>query len=260
MRGGCDRSGALIHPSAIIGEEVVFDEGCEVGPFCQIQCRVRIGANCRFGAGVVIGTPPADKKYQEENSGVLIGKGNIFFEFVTVHRASGAAEMTVIGDDNFIMTYVHIGHNCRIGNGCTLTNGVQLGGHSEVGDGANLGGLVGVHQFCRIGTLAMIGAHSYVNKDIPPFLLAAGNPCRVRGLNLVGLRRAGFASEKIAALERAYRIIYRSEFTLPEALKRIEAELGSGPAGAEIKCLLEFCANSQRGIELRIRGMANDQL
>lgn len=252
MRGGGDRSGALIHPSALIGDRVVLGQGCEVGPFCRIEGRVRIGPHCRFQTGVVIGTEPMDKKYSGEDSGVLIGKGNIFFEFVTVHRATGNGEMTVIGDDNYIMSYVHIGHNCRIDNGCTLTSGVQLGGHSEVGDGANLGGLVGVHQFCRIGRLAMVGAHSYVNKDIPPFVLAAGNPCRVRGLNLVGLRRAGFTSEKIAALESAYRIIYRSDLTLNEALIRIEGEFGSGPAGAEIKGLLGFCANSQRGVELRV--------
>ncbi|MEO0068246.1 MAG: acyl-ACP--UDP-N-acetylglucosamine O-acyltransferase [candidate division WOR-3 bacterium] len=251
MHGNSDRCGALIHPSALIGKEVILGQGCEVGPFCRIEGRVQIGANCRIGTGVVIGTPPADKKYQGEGSGVLIGNNNIFFEFVTVHRATGHNEMTVIGDGNYIMAYVHIGHNCRIGNSVTLTNGVQLAGHTEVEDGANLGGLVGVHQFCRIGTLAMIGAHSYVNKDIPPFSLAAGNPCRVYGLNIVGLERAGFSSEKILALKDAFRILYRSGLPLIQALKRIEQDLAGGPGREEINRLLEFCTNSRRGIELR---------
>jgi UDP-N-acetylglucosamine acyltransferase len=251
MRSGVNRSGAIVHPTALLSREAVIGAGCEIGPFCRIEGKVQIGPNCRFGTGVVIGTPPMDRSFQGEESGVVIGANNIFFEYVTIHRATGPDEMTVIGDNNYIMNYVHIAHNCSIGNNCTLTNGVQLGGYTQIGDGANLGGLVGVHQHCRIGKLTMVGAHSYVNRDILPFMLAAGNPCRVFGLNLIGLKRAGWDSDKIAELEQAYRIIYRSNLTLAAALKKIEQELSQGPAKAEVQYLLEFCANSRRGVELR---------
>ncbi|MGQ9708280.1 MAG: acyl-ACP--UDP-N-acetylglucosamine O-acyltransferase, partial [bacterium] len=251
MRSGSNWSGAIIHPTALVNGEVVIGEGCYIGPFCNITGKVTIGACCRFGTGVVIGTPPMDRKYQGEDTAVLIGSNNTFFEFVTVHRSTGSGGMTVIGDNNYIMSYVHIAHNCRIGNNCTLANGVQLGGHTEIGNGANLGGLVGVHQYCRIGKLAMVGAHSYVNKDIMPFVLAAGNPCRVRGLNLIGLKRAGLNGERIAVIERAFRLIYRSGLTLTAALKKVEQELIPSPAADEIKYLIEFCQCSTRGVELR---------
>jgi UDP-N-acetylglucosamine acyltransferase len=172
-----------------------------------------------------------------------------------VHRASGKGDSTVIGDDNFIMAYVHIAHNCRVGNGCVITNGVQLGGHVEVGDRANIGGLTGIHQFCRVGTLAMVGAYSYVNKDIPPYMLAAGNPCRVRALNSVGLRRAGVGESVKLLLRRAYRTIYRGGLNLAQALHTIEADLlpQSSPGGGkeELEELVRFIRSSGRGVELR---------
>jgi len=251
VRGGGNGRSPLVHPSAIIGTEVILGPGCEVGPFCRFEGKVTVGAGCRFGTGVVVGTEPMDRSYQGEESVVAIGQNNVFFEYVTVHRACGAGKMTVIGDGNYIMNYVHIAHNCRLGNNCVLTNGVQLGGYSEVADGANLGGLTGVHQFCRVGKLAMVGAHSYVNRDIPPYVLAAGRPCRVRGLNLVGLRRAGMAQEKIAVLAELFRILYRSGLNLSQALGKIERELRAGCADDEVNEFLEFCYRSQRGIELR---------
>ncbi len=241
----------VIHPSALIGSDVVLGEGCQVGPFCHFTGKVRVGAGCRFGTGVVIGGEPMDRAYQGENSGVMIGAGNVFFEFVTVHRAVGASSWTVVGDGNYIMNYVHIAHNCRIGNGCVITSGVLLGGYSQVDDLANIGGSTGVHQFCRIGTLAMVGAHSYVNRDIPPFVLAAGRPCRVRGLNRVGLNRSGMAPEKVAVLEGLFRAVYHSRLPLSEALEWIKNELLNGVAHEEVRCFLDFCASSRRGIELR---------
>ncbi len=242
---------AVIHPSALVGSDVVLGEGCQVGPFCNFTGRVRVGAACRFGTGVVIGGEPMDRAYQGEDSGVMIGAGNVFFEFVTVHRAVGEGNWTVVGDGNYIMSYVHIAHNCQVGNGCVITSGVLLGGYSQVDDLANLGGGTGVHQFCRIGRLAMVGAHSYVNRDIPPFLLAAGRPCRVRGLNRVGLQRAGMGAEKVKVLEELFRIVYRTNLPLSEALKRVEGELLHSAASEEVRCFLEFCASSRRGIELR---------
>jgi len=213
------------------------------------------GLENRFGAGVAIGGTPMDTKYRGEETEVRIGSGNTFFEYATVHRANGEGNATVVGDGNIIMAYVHVAHNCRVGNECVLTNGVQLAGHVELGDRANIGGLAGVHQFCRIGTLAMVGAHSYVNKDIPPYMLAVGNPCRVRGLNSVGLTRAGVGEPAQSLLRRAYRIIYRTGLNLTQALARIEDDLmphsSPGKGQEQLEELVRFIRASTRGIELR---------
>jgi len=216
---------------------------------------VTVGQGNRFATGVAIGGAPMDTKYRGEDTEVRIGSGNTFFEHTTVHRAIGPGNATVIGDRNFVMAYVHVAHNCRVGSDCVITNGVQLAGHVEVGDGANIGGLAGVHQFCRVGALAMVGACSYVNKDIPPFVLAAGNPCRVRGLNKVGLRRAGIGEPVLTLLHRAHRLIYRAGLNLTQALSAIEAELlpqsAPGRGQEQLQELVRFIRSSARGIELR---------
>ena len=193
-----------------------------------------------------------DRMYAGEGGGVSIGRGNVFFEYATVHRAVGEGAVTRIGDENFVMAYVHIAHNCSVGDGCVLTNGVQLAGHAEVGDRANIGGLTGVHQHCRIGELAMVGACSYVNRDIPPFLLACGNPCRVRGVNVVGLRRAG-QDRLIGPLKKAFRIVYRSNLNLGQAVNEIEERVvpECGHARAALLRLVAFLRSGTRGIELR---------
>lgn len=248
-------SSSVTHATAIIGPEVVLGHGCNVGPFCHLEGRIVAAERNRFGTGVAVGGVPMDTKYQGEDTVVRIGSGNTFFEYTTVHRASGAGNMTVIADDNFVMAYVHIAHNCRIGSGCVITNGVQLAGYVELGDRANIGGLTGVHQFCRIGALAMVGACSYVNKDIPPYMLAAGNPCRVLGLNSVGLRRAGLGDPALAVLRRAYRAIYRSGLNLSQALRTIEADVlpqsSSGGGREQLEELVRFVRSSARGVELR---------
>jgi len=204
-----------------------------------------------------------DTKYGGEDTEVRIGSGNTFFEYSTVHRANGAGNATVIGDDNFIMAYVHVAHNCRIGNGCVITNGVQLAGYVEIGDLANIGGLAGVHQFCRIGQLAMVGACSYVNKDIPPYMLAAGSPCRVRGVNSVGLRRAGVSGPALALLRRTYRVIYRAGLNLTQALSTIETDLlpasAPGRGQEQLGELVRFIRSSTRGIELRRGGQEQEE-
>ena len=244
-----------VHDTAIIGPEVALARGCNVGPFCNFEGRVIAGERNRFGAGVAVGGAPMDTKYQGEDTEVRIGSGNTFFEYTTIHRASGAGNVTVVGDDNLVMAYVHIAHNCHLGSGCVVTNGVQLAGYVELGDHANIGGLAGVHQFCRIGTLAMVGACSYVNKDIPPYMLAAGNPCRVVGLNSVGLRRAGLGASVMTALRRAHRIIYRRGLNLGQALHRIENDLlpeSAADGGKEqLDELVRFIRSSARGVELR---------
>lgn len=248
-------SGPVVHPSAFIGPRAEFGPDCKVGPFCHFEGRVTAGGRNRFGVGVAIGGAPMDTKYEGEDTEVRIGSGNTFFEYTTVHRASGTGNATVIGDDNFVMAYVHIAHNCQIGNGCVITNGVQLGGHVEVGDRANIGGLTGIHQFCRVGTLAMVGAYSYVSKDIPPYMLAAGYPCRVRGLNSVGLRRAGVEESAQSLLRRAHRTIYRAGLNLTQALSTIETELlpqsAPGRGQEQLEELVRFIRSSARGVELR---------
>jgi UDP-N-acetylglucosamine acyltransferase len=248
-------SSGSVHPSALVGHGVVLGPGCEVGPFCVLEGRVTVGAANRFAPGVAIGGPPMDTKYRGEETEVRIGSGNTFFEYATVQRATGPGNATVIGDRNFVMAYVHIAHNCRIGSDCVIANGVQLAGHVELGDGANVGGLAGIHQYCRIGSLSMVGACSYVNKDIPPFMLAAGNPCRVRGLNVVGLQRAGIGEPVLATLHRAHRIIYRAGLNLAQALSTIEADLlpasAPGRGQEQLQELVRFIRSSVRGIELR---------
>ena len=246
-------SAVPVHATAIVGPDVTLGPRCSVGPFCHFEGRVAAGSDNVFATGVALGGAPMDTTYDGEETGVHIGSGNHFFDYATVHRATGPGNSTIIGDRNFVMAYVHIAHNCRIGDGCVLTNGVQVAGHVELGDGANVGGLTGIHQFCRIGSLAMVGACSYVNKDIPPFMLAAGNPCRVRGVNAVGLRRAGLGAAEIAALRQAFRLIYRSNLTLGQALDRIESELVPAAAGADerLRQLVAFIRASRRGVELR---------
>ncbi len=245
------RCGPLIHPTAIISPEAQLAHDCEIGPFCVLEGRVTVGARTRLKTGVVVGAEPMDRKYQGEPTAVIIGTDNIIFEYATVHRATGPDNTTTIGDRNFIMSYVHIAHNCRIGSDCVLTSGVLLGGNVEVEDGANIGGGTGVHQFCRIGRLAMVGAHSYVNQDIPPFALAAGNPCRILGINRTGLERAGFSPEKITIIRDAFRLLFRSGLLPDTAFTRIEAELLPGPAEPELRHLLQFCGSSKRGILLK---------
>ena len=244
-----------VHETALVGPRAVLGKNVEIGPFCRFDGDVKVGDGCRFAAGVVVGSAPVDRDYAGEETGVIIGRRNVFHEYTTVHRSTGKGTATQIGHNNYIMAYVHIAHNCRVGDGCTITNGAQLAGHVEIGDKANIGGLVGIHQYCRVGGLAMVGAHSYVNKDIPPFVVAQGFPCRVRGLNKTGLRRAGVPKEAVGVLNEAFRLIYRAGLNLTQALDRIVEELASsiehGAGQEQLETLLSFVGSSKRGIELR---------
>jgi UDP-N-acetylglucosamine acyltransferase len=244
-----------VHETALVGTRVVLSRSVEIGPFCRFEGDVQVGSGCRFATGVVVGSAPMDRDYAGEETRVVIGLRNVFHEYTTIHRSTGKGAATMIGNDNYVMAYVHIAHNCRVGDGCTITNGAQLAGYVEIGDRANIGGLVGIHQHCRVGQLAMVGAHSYVNKDIPPFVVAQGFPCRVRGLNTTGLDRAGLSSEAVAVLQKAFRLLYRSGLNLTQALDRIKRELMSGvepgTGQEQLEDLLRFIGSSKRGIELR---------
>ncbi len=253
-----------IHPSAMVSEEAVLEEGVFIGPFCIINGPVRIGANTRLLSHVVIdgrveigpgctiypfttiGLPPQDLKYKGEETGVRIGKNNIIREGVTIHRASvGGDGWTEIGDNNFIMAYVHIAHDCKIGSNIIMANVATLAGHVKVYDYAVIGGLVAVHQFTRIGAYAMVGGFSGVAQDIPPYMLASGARAELHGLNTVGLKRHGFSDETISELKKAYKILFRERLTLSDAIKKVLETL---PYTEEIKTLIEFIKENKRGI------------
>jgi UDP-N-acetylglucosamine acyltransferase len=240
-----------IGPFAVIEGPVVIGSGCVIGPRVHLIGPLKLGANNNLGSGVVLGGTPQHLSYKGETTALEIGDGNIFREHATVHRGmplgvSGGVGITRIGHRNFFMVNSHVGHDCVIGNDCILANGALAAGHVIVGDRAFLSGNTTVHQFCRVGRLALLSGVSGTSKDIPPFWIMQGQN-RVRSINLVGMRRAGMPSGEILAVRKAFRIIYltRPTIPLPEALSRIESEVGHVPA---IRELLTFIRESKRGI------------
>jgi UDP-N-acetylglucosamine acyltransferase len=247
---------ARIHPDASIGG------GTRIGEFCVIESDVAIGPDCvlepyvyvkrwttmgernAISAGTVLGTDPLDKNFTGERSYLRIGNGNIIREHYTISRGTEPESVTEIGDDNYIMTSGHIAHNCKIGSNTVICSCALVAGYVEVEDQAFISGGVVVHQFSKIGKLAMIGGNTRVNKDVPPFFLYSGFNVEAKGLNLVGLKRAGLNAEQIAALKDAYRLLYRSGLTLEEALCAIETETRT----PEAALLVRFIRASKRGI------------
>jgi UDP-N-acetylglucosamine acyltransferase len=247
---------ARVHPGAVIGP------GTRVGEFCVIEEDVEIGANCllepyvfvkrwtsmgdgnEVSAGTVLGTDPLDKNFRGQRSYLRIGSNNKIREHYTISRGTQEESITSIGDGNYIMTSGHIAHNCVIGNNTVIASCALVAGHVEVEDQAFISGGVVVHQYSKIGRLAMIGGNTRVNLDVPPFFLYSGFNVEAKGLNLVGLRRAGFTSAQVSALKKAYSILYRSGLKLDNALARIEAEIDDGNA----RHLVEFVRRSKRGI------------
>jgi len=247
---------ARVHPGAEIGP------GTRIGEFCVVEQDVRIGANCllepyvyvkrwttmgdgnEISAGTVLGTDPLDKNFKGERSYLRIGSNNRIREHYTISRGTQPESATAIGDGNYIMTSGHIAHNSMIGNNTVIASCALVAGHVEVEDQAFISGGVVVHQFSKIGRLAMIGGNTRVNLDVPPFFLYSGFNVEAKGLNLVGLRRAGFTATQVSALKRAYQILYRSGLKLDEALTRIENAIDDPNA----RHLVEFVRNSRRGI------------
>lgn len=253
-----------IHPTAIISPRVDIEEETAIGPFCIlnegvhirkgtklasniiIEGDTEIGENCVIYPFTSIGLPPQDIKYKGEKTGIRIGNNNIIREYTTIHRASIDGDgITAIGDNNFIMAYVHIAHDCKIGNSVTMANVATLGGHVVVEDNAVIGGLVAIHQFTRIGAYAMVGGFSGVNQDIPPYTISSGTPARLFGLNTIGLKRHGFSDTTVNELKKAYKILFREKRTLKDAVKKIQEDL---PYTNEIKHLIEFIQKNKRGI------------
>jgi UDP-N-acetylglucosamine acyltransferase len=248
---------AIIAPTAQLGDEVevgasaIIGDGCVVGDCCVIAPRatlernVRLGAGVRVGIGSILGGDPQDLKFQGEETTVEIGEGSVIREYTTINRGTAQSMKTTVGRDCLIMTYVHLAHDCHIGDGVIISNATQLAGHVTVEDRAIISGLVAVHQFVRIGTFSFIGGASRVPKDIPPYLKAVGNPVKLYGLNSVGLQRANFDPAVLRELKRAYRLFFRSELNVSQALERAREELEMFP---EVEHFLRFVDASGRGV------------
>jgi UDP-N-acetylglucosamine acyltransferase len=237
--------GASIGPYSVVSSDVVLGEGCEIGSHVVLRPGTRLGEKCRILHHAVIGEDPQDLKFGGEYSTTEIGARTVIREFVTVNRGTKAHERTVIGSDCFLMAYSHVAHDCIVGNHVIMANSANLAGHIEVEDWVIIGGLVGVHQFVKIGCHSMIGGGFRVTKDVPPFITAAGEPLRFCGLNAIGLRRRGFSPESIHALRQTYDIIYRSPYNVSDALDviRKRANLSN-----EVQQVLKFIQRCDRGI------------
>ncbi|MDM0112468.1 acyl-ACP--UDP-N-acetylglucosamine O-acyltransferase [Variovorax sp. J22R133] len=240
----------VVGPYALIGAKVRIGAGTTVGPHCIVEGRTTIGRDNQFFQFSSIGAKPQDKKYAGEDTELVIGDRNTVREFCTFNLGVPAAGgVTRIGNDNWIMAYTHIAHDCLVGNNTTFSNNATLAGHVEIGDWVTVGGLVGIHQFVKVGAHAMIGFASAVTQDIPPYMLVDGNPLAVRGFNAIGLRRHGFSPERMAAVKQMHRLLYRQGKTLEEARAAITALSGEMPeAVADIEMMNAFLAGATRGI------------
>jgi len=254
----------MIHQTAIIDSQAELASGVEVGPYSIIGPQVKIGKNTKIGPHVVIdgwthigegctifqfasiGALPQDLKYKGEESWVIMGNNNTIREFVTINRGTSWSQgKTIIGNNNFFMAYSHVAHDCKIDNHVILANAATLAGHIVIEDYAIVGGLVGVHQFVRLGCHSIIGGGSGVNKDVPPYMTANGQRAKLYGLNTTGLQRHHFSEEALTNLKKAYRIIFRSSLTIEKASDQLAHEVKNSP---EVKHLIRFIESSERGI------------
>ena len=240
----------VVGPYAVIGPNVRIGAGTTIGAHCVIEGQTTIGIDNRIFQFASLGALPQDKKYAGEPTQLVIGDRNVVREFCTFNLGTAQdAGVTRIGNNNWIMAYVHIAHDCQVGDQITMANNATLAGHVEVGDWATIGGLTGVLQRMRIGTHAMVGFASHVDKDIPPFMVVDGNPLTVRGVNLVGLRRREFSSERVAAIREMHKLLYRQGRTVDDARTAIDALVDGTPEAAEDVMLMSgFLATSTRGI------------
>ncbi len=251
-----------IHPLACVSPSAEIGRDVEIGPFSVVESKVTIGDECilesnvvvkqdtTLGAanhlfeGAVVGGMPQHAHMPEQPGRVVVGDSNVIRENVTIHRALDASEATVLGDGNLLMACAHVAHDCRLGNHTIITNNVMLAGHVTIDDRAYLSGAVGVHQFCRVGTLAMVGGQGHIKKDVPPYVTIDGLSSLAVGVNRVGLRRAGFSRADIEQIKAAYRVIYRTSDSWGDILAQLNTEFASGPAAV----FHEFLSASQRGI------------
>jgi UDP-N-acetylglucosamine acyltransferase len=256
-------SDAQIHPTAIVDPGAEIGAGTIVGPYCVIGTNVALGENCwlqhhvtlqgptqagaknKFYAYCSIGQQTQDLKYAGEPTYLEIGDENTFREFVTVNRSTTKDGKTRVGSRGNFLAYSHVGHDCTVGDEVVFSNNGTLAGHVQVGDNAVMGGLTAVHQFCRIGRFAITGGCSKIVQDIPPFMIADGNPAEIRGVNLVGLERKNYPADKIKLIKEAFRLIYRSKYNTAQALEAVRKEL---PQSDEVREIVEFIEKTERGI------------
>lgn len=253
----------MIHPTAIIHPNAKLGADCVVGPYCVIGEHVELGDSCKLHSHVVldghtrlgraneifpfasIGLKTQDLKWKGGITRTEIGDHNTFREHVTIHSATNDGNVTRVGSHNNLLAYTHVAHDCILGDHIIMSNNATLAGHVSVADHAVIGGLAGVHQFCRVGRMAMIGGYSKVVQDVPPFMIADGNPCATRTINKVGLTRNGVSEETQTALRQAYKILFREGLLTAKAIETMEKDL---PPVAEIKLLIEFVRSSERGL------------
>ena len=241
--------GVRVGPYAVVEEDVTVGEGCEIGAHAVVKRFTSLGRRNRVFEHATLGGEPQDVKFRGEPSALVVGDDNLIREYVTIHRASGEGETTRVGSRNFLMVGVHVAHNCEVGDDNVFANGAALAGHVSVEDHVFLASNVGAHQFTRFGRYAMVGGKSKIVQDVLPFFTTDGNPPRVRGLNTVGLRRAGFSAESRRELRRAYQLLFRARLPLERALEEM-TKLGDG----NVSHLAEFIRHSRRGFTRAERG------
>ena len=234
-----------IGPYTVIGPGVVIDKGTVVGPHVMMYKDTRIGKDCKIGKSASLGTDSQDLKYKGQQTFLEIGDRTDIREFATLNRATTEGEATIVGKDCLLMAYTHVAHDCVLGDNVILSNAVNMAGHVTIGDNATISGLTAIHQFVQIGQYSFIGGGSRVPKDVPPYLMAVGNPLILNGLNTVGLQRKGFSEEVRMELKRAYKIFFRSQYNISQALEHVRNELKPLP---EIKNFTDFIARSERGV------------
>jgi UDP-N-acetylglucosamine acyltransferase len=237
---------------AIVGDHVRIGAGTAIGAHAMVQGHTTLGERNTVHPFASIGGPPQDKKYAGEPTRLVIGNDNTFREYVTINTGTAQDEgVTTVGDDNWVMAYVHIAHDCRLGSHLILANAVQLAGHVQLDDWVFLGGLTGVHQFVRVGAHAMSGFQTRLTQDVPPFITAAGNPAEATGINSEGLRRRGYTPERIAAVKRMHKLLYRQSLSLndaKEALVVMQQDPAQADAAADVALMLSFLNKAERGI------------
>ncbi len=234
-----------VGPYSIISDNVCIGSDTKIGAHCVIEGNTTIGKNCEIFTGAVIGSRPQDLKFKGEKVFLEIGDNNIIREYCTLNPGTAEGSKTSVGNDNLLMAYSHVAHDCRVGNGCVLANNSTLAGHVSIEDKAVIGGIVAIHQFVRIGMLSIIGGCSKVVQDIPPFSTCDGHPARIYGLNLIGLRRKGIKHDSIKKIDQAFKIIFNSGLSAKHALEKVEQEIEKTE---EIKYLINFVQSSERGL------------
>ena len=234
-----------VGPYAIIGPDVEIASSSTIGGHVVIEGRTSIGENCRVFTGAVLGSPPQDLKYKGAKSFLKIGNNNTIREYTTMNPGTDEGGVTYIGDENLFMAYSHVAHDCKIGNSCIIANAGTLAGHVTLEDRVVIGGLTAIHQFVKVGRLAMIGGCSKVVQDVPPFSTCDGHPTRVYGLNLIGLRRSEISKESQAALNKSFKVLFYSGLALKNAAEKVKEEFGDS---SEVRYLLDFIKDSKRGI------------